>query len=303
MPPLSSQLRGALERAVIAAHDEAERAARTTLATLAVQRPEPFAALSQAQRQLRNALRAQMRRLGGGNAEHGFDLLVEEVAYAQWHRMLFARFLAENDLLMHPSGVAVTLEECAELAREVGEPDAWQLAVRYVGAMLPGIFLEADPAVQVRFAPEGRQALERILADLPSSVFIADDALGWSYQFWQTKKKDEVNRSGRKICAHDLAAVTQLFTEHYIVQFLLENSLGAWWATHHPKSPLLEQFIYLQHRQDEATPAGHFSGWPDRVAMITILDPCCGSGHFLIAAFEMLWRVRVGEERLSKVEA
>src|SRR6266540_5385677 len=219
MPALSSQLRGMLERAVIDAHDEAERSARATLATLAVQRPEPFAALSHVQRQLRNALRAQARRLGGRDTEHGLELLVEEVAYAQWHRMLFARFLAENDLLMHPSGVAITLEECAELAREAGEPDAWQLAVHYVGAMLPGIFLEADPAVQVRFAPEGRQALERILADLPSAVFTADDGLGWSYQFWQTKKKDAVNRSGRKICADDLAAVTQLFTDDYIVQF------------------------------------------------------------------------------------
>jgi hypothetical protein len=115
MPPLSSQLRGMLERAVIAAHDEAERAARTILATLAVHSPEPFAALPQEQRRLQHALRIEMRRLGAGSAEHGFELLVEEVAYAQWHRMLFARFLAENDLLMHPSGVAVTLEECAEL--------------------------------------------------------------------------------------------------------------------------------------------------------------------------------------------
>jgi len=303
MPPLSSQLRGMLERAVIDAHDEAERAARATLATLAVQRPEPFAALSHVQRQLRNALRTQVRRLGGKDAEHGFELLVEEMAYAQWHRMLFARFLAENDLLIHPSGVAITLEECAELAREAGETDAWQLAVRYVSAMLPGVFLEADPAVQVRFAPEGRQALERILVDLPSAVFTADDALGWSYQFWQTKKKDAVNRSGRKICADDLAAVTQLFTDDYIVQFLLEHSLGAWWATRYRRSPLLKHFSYLQHRNGEQPTLDPFPQWPDRAALITILDPCCGSGHFLIAAFEMLWRMRMEEEGLSKIDA
>ena len=50
------------------------------------------------------------------NHSAGFTMLVEEVAYEQWHRMLFARFLAENDLLMHPTGVPVTLEECEELA-------------------------------------------------------------------------------------------------------------------------------------------------------------------------------------------
>jgi hypothetical protein len=303
MAPLSSQLRSLLERAVVTAHDEATRAARAALATLAVQRSEPFVALSQAQRQLRNALRTQMRRLGDGSSDDGFELLVEAVAYAQWHQMLFARFLAENHLLMHPSGVAVTLEECAELARESAEPDVWKLAVQYVAAMLPDIFSESDPAVQVRFAPEGRQALERILIDLPSTIFTGDDALGWGYQFWQSKKKDEVNRSGRKICAHDLAAVTQLFTDDYIVQFLLEHSLGAWWATRHPKSPLLDQFSYLQNHADAAPTADHFATWPGRVADVTVLDPCCGSGHFLIAAFEMLWRMRMEEDGLSKADA
>ena len=52
-----------------------------------------------------------------------------------------------------------------------------------------------------------------------------DDALGWVYQFWQKDKKDEVNASGRKIGGPDLGPVTQLFTENYMVRFLLENSL------------------------------------------------------------------------------
>jgi len=50
------------------------------------------------------------------------------------------------------------------------------------------------------------------------------------YQFWQSKKKDEVNRSEVKIGADEIAAVTQLFTEPYMVEFLLHNTLGAWWA-------------------------------------------------------------------------
>ena len=157
--------------------------------------------------------------------------LVEEVAYEQWHRRLFARILAENNLLMHPSSVAVSLEECEELAKEEGEADGWQLAARYASLMLPGIFRADDPAVQVPFSPEGRHKLERIITDFPSVLFTADDTLGWVYQFWQTKRKKEVNASGRKIGGEDLATVTQLFTEDYMVQFLLENSLGAWWAT------------------------------------------------------------------------
>ena len=83
-----------------------------------------------------------------------------------------------------------------------------------------------------------RLALEEIVAGLPAEVFAADDALGWVYQFWQQDKKDEVNASERKIGGADLGPVTQLFTENYMVRFLLENSLGAWWAARHPDSPL-----------------------------------------------------------------
>ena len=145
-------------------------------------------------------------------------LLIDEIAYQQWHRMLFARFLAENGLLMHPAGVAVTLAECAELAPEEGAADAWELAARYASAMLPGIFPVDEPAVQVRFAPEHQQALERLLDGLAPAVFTSDDGLGWVYQFWQTKRKKEVNDSERKIGGADLYPVTQLFTEDYMVQ-------------------------------------------------------------------------------------
>ena len=96
MPILHAAQRGHLEKTVIAARDEAEKAALSALKRLAVDQEEPFAALSEGDRALRRRLRAEMRRLGSLNA------LVAECAYEQWHRMLFARFLAENDLLIHP---------------------------------------------------------------------------------------------------------------------------------------------------------------------------------------------------------
>lgn len=274
MAPLSNELRSMLERAIIKAREIAEEEAKAALIRLAVNRNEPFASLNAEQRRLRNALRARARQLDGGSSsqDKGFKLLVEEVAYEQWHRRLFARFLAENNLLMHPSGVAVTLEECEELAAEEGETDGWQLAARYASLMLPGIFRADDPAVQVSFSPEGRHKLERIITDFPSVLFTADDTLGWVYQFWQTKRKKEVNTSGRKIGGEDLATVTQLFTEHYMVQFLLENSLGAWWAARHPTSPLLKQFTYLRFKDDGTPAGGIFPGWPERASKVTIMD-------------------------------
>jgi hypothetical protein len=303
MPSLPDELFSLVERKVLEARSAAEAAAEAAINALAVNRAEPFRSLSPEQRRLRNALRARARQLGGGSQVEGLKPLVEEIAYQQWHRMLFARFLAENGLLMHPDGIPVTLQDCAELAPEEGEPDAWSLAARYAGAMLPGIFRPDDPVVQVRFAPEGRLALERILAELPSLAFTADDSLGWMYQFWQSQKKAEVNASERKIGGADIAPVTQLFTEDYMVRFLLENTLGAWWAARHPDSPLVKTFTYLRFREDGTPAAGTFPGWPDRAAEITVMDPCCGSGHFLVVAFLMLWLMRMEEEGLDEAAA
>jgi hypothetical protein len=147
--------------------------------------------------------------------------------------MLFARFLAENGLLMYPDPdgpVAVTLEECEELAVEEGAANGRELAARFAARMLQQIFRLDSPVFQLSLPPEHQQKLERLVADLPLEVFTASDSLGWVYQFWQAKKKDEVNASEVKIGARELPAVTQLFTEPYMVSFLLDNSLGAWWA-------------------------------------------------------------------------
>src|SRR5205814_4125887 len=141
-------------------------------------------------------------------------------------------------------------------------------------------------------------ALEEILAGLSPAVFTSDDGLGWTYQFWQSKRKKEVSGSGRKIERLDLAAYSQLFTEHYMVRFLLENSLGAWWAARHPYSPLVQRFAYLRFTDEGRPAAGTFEGWPESAAEITVMDPCCGSGHFLTVAFEMLAAVRMEEQDL-----
>ena len=132
----------------------------------------------------------------------------------------------------------------------------WSVAARFAAEILPGIFRLDDPCVRLRLAPEGRHALEQILDALPAETFAADDALGWVYQFWQKDKKDEVNASERKIGGADLGPVTQLFTENYMVRFLLENSLGAWWAARHPDSPLVKGFDYLRFDDDGKPAAG-----------------------------------------------
>ena len=118
--------------------------------------------------------------------------------------MLFARFLAENGLLIEPQeNMAISLAEAEELAKEDGV-DVWVFASRCAQRMLPQIFRPDDPLLQVSFATEHMLKLEKLLASLPQAVFTASDALGWVYQFWQSKKKDEVNRSEVKIGADEI---------------------------------------------------------------------------------------------------
>lgn len=294
MAALSSELRSALEKAVVAARDDAEAASRVALGVLGVDEERVPEHLCEGDRRLRAALGAEARQLGG------FDRLVEECAYEQWHRMLFARFLAENDLLMHPHyEVAITLAECEEIAAARGVGDLWLIAAEFAAVMLPGIFRPDDPVLQLQLAPEGQGILDELVAGLAREVFTSDDGLGWVYQYWQTKKKREVNDSGRMIGGSDIAPVTQLFTEHYMVRFLLENTLGAWWTARCPDSPLVKDFDYLRFNDRGKPAVGNFPGWPASVDQVTVMDPCCGSGHFLVTAFEMLRRMRMEEEGLS----
>lgn len=340
MPVLPSDLRRVLENVVIAARDEATTAAAAALKRLAVATKEFPNYLSADERVLRHKLRAAARQLGDPwNADKQafatLNKLTHEVAYEHWHRMLFARFLAENNLLIHPEhGVPVDLATVADLAgeeaRKTGaKADTWALAGRYAAAMLPQIFRPDDAALAVLLAPEHQQALEKILESLPPQVFTADDSLGWVYQFWQSAEKDRVNdtvKAGAKITGETLPAVTQLFTEHYMVLFLLHNTVGAWhagklFATEagqrlaaacSTESEVRDavtlagySFDYLRLVRDGECPAkwrpaaGTFLGWPRAAKELKVLDPCSGSGHFLAAALELLVRLRMAEEKLD----
>lgn len=307
MKTLSTEHRRQLERTVVEARDIAEAGARGALEGLAVHHHEPYGHMSGEQRKLRNRLRAHARHLGdrvdARSGAHAIDHLVHECAYEHWHGMLFARFLAENHLLIEPEmGVAITLDECEELAKEEGV-DKWALAARFAHRMLPQVFRPDHPVFEIQFAREYRLKLESLVEALPEQVFTATDALGWVYQFWQTKKKDEVNRSEVKIGADELPAVTQLFTEPYMVQFLLHNSLGAWWVSRHPDKACPVDLTYLRRSEDGKPAAGAFEGWPDDLAEFRLLDPCCGSGHFLVTALLILTPMRIELEGLDATEA
>ena len=329
MPTLDTTLRRQLERTVGDARQAAEAGAKAALHGLAISEPAPYDHMDADQRELRRRLRAHARQLGDQRnpttGEQTITRLVHECAYEHWHGMLFARFLAENDLLMEPDlGVALSLDECEELAKAEADGDKWRFAARLAHAMLPQVFRPDHPAFEVRLAPEHRLTLERLVESVPEAVFKASDSLGWVYQFWQSRRKAEVNRSEAKIGADELPAVTQLFTEPYMVSFLLDNALGAWWAARRLNAHDLRNAATEQELRDEAAlpgmpldylrfvregdgpwqpAAGAFDAWPNSLGELKVMDPCCGSGHFLVAAFTMLVPMRMAREGLSVREA
>ncbi|MGI2065320.1 Eco57I restriction-modification methylase domain-containing protein [Shewanella sp. MF08487] len=323
---LDKTLRNLLEKAVVRARELTEIAAVEALTRLGVGLGEAPIYLKEDERALRNRLRAHARQLGDKlhtNGKQGIAHLSAEMAYEHWHRMLFARFLEQNQLLMYDQYTAVTLAECQELAADEGVKDGWQLAGMLAQRMLPQIFKSDSPVFALPLAIDRVRELEDLILTLPAAVFTAQDSLGWCYQFWQSKRKEEVNAAGVPIGADELSPVTQLFTEPYMVSFLLDNSLGAWWAkkrltdadlrTASDEATLrraaaingvpLEylRFVKTKDSQGELWQAagGWFEAWPEDIAALKTLDPCCGSGHFLVALLLMLVPMRMQLEGID----
>lgn len=348
---LEKTLRGKLEKTVEKARDIVEVAVTEALTRLGISEGSSPSYLSEAERKLRTRLRAHGRQLGDvlhketttlvKANDQETELLINEIAYEHWHRMLFARFLEQSDLLMYEPGTPVTLDECSELAEDEADcKDGWELAGRLAEKMLPQIFRTDSPVFEVKLSINHVNALEELIAALHKDTFQASDALGWCYQFWQNKKKKQVNESGVKIGAKELSPVTQLFTEPYMVSFLLDNALGAWWAkrrlsqydllTATSEEELRElaaipgvPLEYLRFVKDEnkaesndeeisahspekaawSLAAGDFDKWPEELSELKTLDPCCGSGHFLVAKFLMLVPMRMQLESLTAKQA
>ncbi len=132
----------------------------------------------------------------------------------------------------------------------------------------------------------------------PPNPFTAPDALGWAYQYWNTEEKNRVFErvrtvKGTKIAGSDIIPATQLYTEDYMVKFLVQNSLGATWMAMHTASKLAENWEYYVRDADRG-PVGK-----KPVREITFLDPACGSGHFLLEAFDLFYAMYQEEGELN----
>jgi hypothetical protein len=116
------------------------------------------------------------------------------------------------------------------------------------------------------------------------------EIIGWLYQFYISEKKDQVMARKKAVPSEDIPAVTQLFTPHWIVRYLVENSLGRLWLLNRPESKLREQMPYYIEGETETDFLRITK--PEE---IKLLDPACGSGHMLTYAFDLLSHIYTEE--------
>lgn len=116
------------------------------------------------------------------------------------------------------------------------------------------------------------------------------EVIGWLYQFYISEKKDAVFeglKKNQKISPDNIPAATQLFTPHWIVRYLVDNSLGRLWMLNRPNSRLDEQMAYYIPPEKPETDFLKIKGPED----IKVCDPACGSGHMLTYAFDLLYAI------------
>ena len=130
------------------------------------------------------------------------------------------------------------------------------------------------------------RAREALTEDVCDDV----EVIGWLYQFYISERKDEVFagfKKNKKAGVDEIPAATQLFTPHWIVRYLVENSLGRLWMLNRPTSRLVDQMDYYIAPVDEATDFLKITD-PEE---LTVIDPACGSGHMLTYAFDLLYAI------------
>lgn len=157
-------------------------------------------------------------------------------------------------------------------------PFMFEQAGDYTELLIPTALLAQD-SIRDR-------AVKVLTPDVCSEV----EVIGWLYQFYISERKDEVFdgfKKNKKAGAAEIPAATQLFTPHWIVRYLVENSLGRLWLLNNPSSKLADQMDYYIKPVDEETDFLTVS----KPEELKVIDPAVGSGHMLTYAFDLLYSI------------
>jgi hypothetical protein len=266
----------------------------------------------------------------------------KEAAYTLLHRLVVLRQL-EAYGLVRPAVIAGSandwkesqaLRELREHAPELCEDETegfaflLELVFGELALDLPGLFGEVGVTSLVRVpTPTLKAVVEALASPELTNAWSDDTTLGWIYQYWNDPDREALDakiHGGGKIGPHEIASKTQMFTERYMVEWLLQNSLGLTWlamckkhgwtadaeavlpaldarraewrAKRDAGEVALDALMPIEGELEEhwkyyvpqPIPDDAVSSAPDSVRALELLDPACGSGHFLVIAFDML---------------
>ena len=259
--------------------------------------------------------------------QNGFEQVIEEVAYTWFNRFTALRFMEVNNYL--PSHTRVFTNENGEFKPQI-LADAIELDLdgldmdkvyelknankdeelfKYLlivqcnalNKILPGMFQRIEDFTELLLPDyllrEG-SVIERMISGIPEDNFDVDsedgeiEIIGWLYQYYISEKHEEVIDSlhGKVINKDEIPAATQLFTTDWVVRYLIDNSVGRYWIERNPNSTLANELTYFVKPKNGAIKIVDEKIIPQDV---TTFDPCVGSGHFLIYAFEVLMKIYV----------
>lgn len=260
-------------------------------------------------------------------AKHGPEHVVEKVAYVWFNRFTALRYMDVNglspvrvvspsvgqfqpEILSDAKSGSINEQIVSDITRQkvlslldgrIDSPDpqgeAYRLLVvaacNYWHEALPFMFERIDDYTEL-LMPSDLQSNASILAYLREAMTpdVCEDVeiIGWLYQFYISEKKDEVFaglKKNQKITAENIPAATQLFTPHWIVRYLVENSLGRLWLLNHPQSGLAAKMDYYIAPEEPEADFLKITKPED----IRICDPAAGSGHMLTYAFDLLYAI------------
>lgn len=263
-------------------------------------------------------------------SQHGFNAVVEEVAYTWFNRFIALRFMEVNGFL--PSYVRVFSDEQnnfrPEILRQAGAIELEGLDKQKVFALksagndeelfkyllitqcnalhgvLPFLFQKIADYTELLFPDfllRDGSVIDTMLAQIPEADWLDGvQIIGWLYQYYNSEPKDAVFENLKKnikISKTDIPAATQLFTPDWIVRYMVENSLGRFWLEGHPHDEIRNNWrYYLDEAAQSPETAAALAEIRKQYADISpeeiaCIDPCSGSGHVLVYMFEVLLQI------------
>lgn len=279
-----------------------------------------------------SAIRAKAEELD--NYKVAFEYIVEEVAYTWFNRMIAIRFMEVNgylpirvlssesgkhepDIVTTPfdAGLEFTGEESGRIY-ELRDNNRLEELFRmlfirecnHLHDILPELFEATNDYSELLLSlsyTDKDGVVFHLVNDISEDDFNIEkegqvEIIGWMYQYYNTEPKDKVFaalKKNVKITKENIPAATQLFTPHWIVRYMVENSLGRLWIEGHPDADLREGWEYYL---DEAEQEPQVQAQLEEIRAgcreispedIRIIDPCMGSGHILVYAFDMLMQI------------